>query len=123
MTFEKPKVIISKCLGFEACYYSGQMFNIDFVDKLGKYVEYHPVCPEMEIGLGVPRQTIRIVRSKDNKKELRLYQPKTEKELTEKMDGFSEEFLNKFDNIDGIIFKERSPSCGPKNVKVYWERG
>ena len=119
MTFEKPKVIISKCLGFEACYYSGQMFNIDFVDKLGKYVEYHPVCPEMEIGLGVPRQTIRIVRSKDNKKELRLYQPKTEKELTEKMDGFSEEFLNKFDNIDGFIFKERSPSCGPKNVKVY----
>lgn len=119
MEFVKPKVVISKCLGFEPCYYSGQMFNIDFVDLLGEYVDYYPVCPEMEIGLGVPRQTIRIVRSKDNKEELRLIQPKTEKDLTEKMNDFSKDFLNSFNNIDGFIFKERSPSCGPKKVKVY----
>ncbi|MFO7816018.1 MAG: DUF523 and DUF1722 domain-containing protein [Halanaerobiales bacterium] len=119
MEFVKPKIVISKCLGFEPCYYNGQIFNIDFIDKLSEHVEFQPVCPEIEIGLGVPRQTIRIVRSKDNKEELRLIQPKTERDLTEKMNNFSKEFLNKFDNIDGFVFKERSPSCGPKKVKIY----
>lgn len=119
MEFVKPKIVISKCLGFEPCYYSGQIFNIDFIDKLSEHVEFQPVCPEIEIVLGVPRQTIRIVRSKDNKEELRLIQPKTERDLTEKMNNFSKEFLNKFDNIDGFVFKERSPSCGPKKVKIY----
>ncbi len=118
MNFAKPKIIISKCLGFAHCYYSGQMFNIDFLDQLGEYVEYHPVCPEMEIGLGVPRQTIRIVRDKETE-ELKLIQPRTGKDLTEKMENFSKNYLNQFEHIDGFIFKERSPSCGPKGIKVY----
>lgn len=118
MKFIKPKIIISKCLGFEACYYSGQIFNIDFLKKLEKYVEYYPVCPEMEIGLGVPRQTIRIVYDKEND-SLRLIQPKTKKDLTQKMNNFSEDFLDQFDDIDGFIFKEGSPSCGNKDIKVY----
>jgi uncharacterized protein YbgA (DUF1722 family)/uncharacterized protein YbbK (DUF523 family) len=118
MDFNKPKIIISKCLGFEACYYNGQIFNIDFLKKLDKYVEYHPVCPEVEIGLGVPRQTIRIVYDKENDK-LRLVQPRTKKDLTQKMNNFSKGFLTQFDYVDGFIFKEGSPSCGNKDIKVY----
>lgn len=118
MEFIKPKIIVSKCLGFEACYYNGQIFNIDFLKKLDEYVDYYPVCPEMEIGLGVPRQTIRIVYDKEND-NLRLVQPKTKKDLTKKMNDFSKEFLDQFDEIDGFIFKEGSPSCGNKDIKVY----
>ncbi|MGM0496229.1 MAG: YbgA family protein [Bacillota bacterium] len=118
MDFTKPKIIISKCLGFEACYYNGQIFNIDFLKKLDKYVEYYPICPEMEIGLGVPRQTIRIVYDKENDR-LRLVQPKTKKDLTQKMHDFSKGFSTQFDQIDGFIFKEGSPSCGNKDIKVY----
>lgn len=118
MAFNKPKIIISKCLGFEACYYNGQIFNIDYLKKLDKYVEYHPVCPEVEIGLGVPRQTIRIVYDKENDR-LRLVQPRTKKDLTQKMNDFSKSFLTQFDYVDGFIFKEGSPSCGNKDIKVY----
>jgi len=118
MEFVRPKIVISKCLGFAACYYSGQIFNIEFIDKLGEFVEFRPVCPELEIGLGVPRPTIRIVKDKD-KEEIRLIQPKTKEDLTKKMDDFSEKFLKEFDYIDGFIFKSRSPSCGFKNIKVY----
>ena len=118
MDFVKPTVVISKCLGFAHCYYSGQMFNIAFLDKLGDHVNYFPVCPEMEIGLGVPRQTIRIVKDKETD-NLKLIQPRTEKDLTKKMDDFSVNFLEQFDNVDGFIFKDRSPSCGPVNIKVY----
>jgi len=116
MEFVRPKIVISKCLGFAACYYSGQIFNIKFIDKLGEFVEFKPVCPELEIGLGVPRPTIRIVKDKE---EIRLIQPKTKEDLTKKMNDFSEKFLNKFDYIDGFIFKSRSPSCGFKDIKVY----
>jgi len=116
MEFVRPKIVISKCLGFAACYYSGQIFNIEFIDKLGEFVEFKPVCPELEIGLGVPRPTIRIVKDKE---EIRLIQPKTKEDLTKKMNDFSEKFLNKFDYIDGFIFKSRSPSCGFKDIKVY----
>ncbi len=118
MDFAKPRVIISKCLGFAHCYYSGQMFNIDFLNKLSEYVEYFPICPEMEIGLGVPRQTIRIVRDKETD-ALKLIQPKTGKDLTEKMENFSKDFLKECEEVDGFIFKERSPSCGHKDIKVY----
>ncbi|HKL13617.1 MAG TPA: DUF523 and DUF1722 domain-containing protein [Halanaerobiales bacterium] len=118
MGFATPKVVISKCLGFAHCYYSGQMFNIDFLNQLEDFVEYFPVCPEMEIGLGVPRQTIRIVRDKETY-ELKLIQPRTKKDLTKAMGSFSEQFLSEFDEIDGFIFKERSPSCGHKDIKVY----
>ena len=70
----------------------------------------------MEIGLGVPRDPVRIIKV-DGKSE--LYQPATDKNLTLKMERFSNSFLKNIDEVDGFIFKNKSPTCGIKNVKRY----
>ncbi|MBS7633703.1 DUF1722 domain-containing protein [Candidatus Bathyarchaeota archaeon] len=114
--FTKPNVVISKCITFAPVRYNGLMIASDFVEKLKNYVNFFPVCPEVEIGLGVPREPVRIVLVNG---ERRLLQPATGLDLTEKMKSFAESFLNSLSNIDGFILKRGSPSSGFKNVKVY----
>jgi uncharacterized protein YbgA (DUF1722 family)/uncharacterized protein YbbK (DUF523 family) len=118
--FEKPKVIVSKCIGFEACRYDGQIIRSNFVDNLRNHVEFYPICPEVEIGLGVPRDSIRIIKESKSR-ELKLVQPATGRDLTKKMINFSNTFLNSINDVDGFILKNKSPSCGIKNVKLYNE--
>jgi uncharacterized protein YbgA (DUF1722 family)/uncharacterized protein YbbK (DUF523 family) len=118
--FEVPRVVISKCLEFEACRYNGQVIPYDLVTELDPFVEWIPVCPEVEIGLGVPRDPIRLVAIDG---EARLIQPSTERDLTDAMRGFSDRFLGGLEAIDGFILKNRSPSCGIKDVKVYTPAG
>ena len=115
MSFLKPKIIISKCLEFDACRYDGQIINNKYIKKLKKYIDFIPVCPEVEIGMGIPRDTIKIVK---NKKEKLLYQPETNKDFSKKMNSFSKKFLKKND-IDGFILKSESPSCGVYSTKIY----
>jgi uncharacterized protein YbbK (DUF523 family) len=114
--FVKPQVFISKCLGFAKCRYNGLTIPDEFVTNLKPHVDFHPVCPEVEIGLGIPRDPIRIVSIK---KKLHLVQPATGKDLTEEMTDFSTSFLNSLKTVDGFLLKNRSPSCGIKDVKVY----
>ncbi len=114
--FSKPIVVISKCLGFDSCRYNGQTIPVDYVEKLKPFVEFIPVCPEVEIGLGVPRDPIRIV-AKDG--SLQLMQPATGRDCTEEMNHFTTDFLKKLSEVDGFILKGRSPSCGIKDVKIY----
>jgi uncharacterized protein YbbK (DUF523 family)/uncharacterized protein YbgA (DUF1722 family) len=114
--FVKPTILVSKCLGFEKCRWNGETIPDNFVEDLKPFVNLIKVCPEAEIGLGIPRKPIRLVLDKD---KIELFQPATEKKHTEKMIDFSIDFLSKQDNIDGFILKFRSPSCGLKNVKVY----
>jgi len=111
-----PQVVVSKCLGFSECRYNGQTIPDKFVNKLKDYVEYKTVCAEVEIGLGVPRNPIRLISEKD---EIILYQPASEKEFTKEMVAFSRRFLDSLEEVDGFILKGRSPSCGIKDVKVY----
>lgn len=113
----KPTIVVSKCLGFEACSYNVQIKKSKLVKDLGEFVNYIKVCPECEIGLGIPRDTIRIVQSKEG---LRLIQPKTQRDITENMKSYCKDFLSTLENIDGCILKSRSPSCGPKDVKIYY---
>ena len=112
--YEKPKILISKCIEFDNCRYNGQKISSDFVKKLKKFVDFKSVCPEVEIGLGIPRNPIRIVEKKD----LKLIQPETKKDVTKDMNNFSNEFLKNL-KLDGIILKSKSPSCGIKDVKIY----
>nr|WP_218059017.1 DUF523 and DUF1722 domain-containing protein [Orenia metallireducens] len=116
MQFVKPIVVVSKCLEFDKCRYNGVMISDEFVKKLKDYVEFIPVCPEVEVGLGVPRETIRLVKEDD---EIRLVQPATKRDITDKMKQFSAEFLDSLEQVDGFILKDRSPSCGTKDSKVY----
>ncbi len=114
--FVKPRVIVSKCIGFEACRYNGLIIKSDFVEKLKEYVDFYPVCPEVEIGLGIPRDPIRIIELEG---KLMLYQPAKGLDITDKMKKFTDDFLSEINDIDGFILKNRSPSCGIKAVKVY----
>ncbi|MGQ9610178.1 MAG: YbgA family protein [bacterium] len=114
--YSKPIVIVSKCLGFSACRYNGVTIYDELIDILKNHVDFRPVCPEIEIGLGVPRDPVRVV-SVNNM--LRLIQPSTDKDVTNIMNNFAYSFLNSIDKVDGFILKSRSPSCGIKDVKIY----
>jgi uncharacterized protein YbgA (DUF1722 family)/uncharacterized protein YbbK (DUF523 family) len=114
--FRKPRVVVSKCLGFERCRWNGAVIPDEFVESLKPYVNYQPVCPEVEIGLGIPREPIRIV---DTGQGPRLIQPATGKDMTDKMNRFTEKYLRSLVDVDGFILKFRSPSCGMKGVRIY----
>jgi uncharacterized protein YbgA (DUF1722 family)/uncharacterized protein YbbK (DUF523 family) len=115
--FSKPTVVVSKCITFSPVRWDSSIIASEFVEKLKPHVNFIPVCPEMEIGLGVPRSPIRIVLvSGENK----LMQPSTGIDFTEKMNTFADSFLNSLnEEVDGFILKSGSPSSGFKNVKIY----
>ncbi len=115
-TFVKPDIVISKCIEFDNCRFNSQMISSDFVKKLKSHVNFITVCPEVEIGLGIPRSPVRLFL---NDKIKRLIQHETKKDYTKKMNDFSTSFLNNIENIDGFILKSRSPSCGIRDVKIY----
>ena len=111
-----PVVVLSRCLGVEACRYNGKMIREDFIHQLSSYVKFRPVCPEMEIGLGVPRNPIRIIAGDGGRS---LVQPATGHDLTRSMTTFSQAFLTKLKDVDGFILKSRSPSCGIRDTRIH----
>jgi uncharacterized protein YbgA (DUF1722 family)/uncharacterized protein YbbK (DUF523 family) len=112
----RPTLVLSKCLALDACRYNGQLIRAPFVLQLMPFVELSPVCPEVELGLGVPRPPIRLVRRGES---LQLYQPDTRRDVTHDMEDFTERFIGGLGDVDGFILKSRSPSCGIKDTKVY----
>lgn len=112
----KPRVVVSRCLGFDSCRYNGGIENNTFIDKLKEYVEFITVCPEVDSGFPIPRDTLRIVNINDN---LELVKSKTGEVVTDKMHKFSDDFLLNIADVDGFIFKNKSPSCGTKDAKIY----
>ena len=115
--FLKPKAVISKCIEFAQCRWNGNIIKSDIVRILKKYVDFLPICPEVEIGLGVPRDPIKIVKSEN----LKLIQPSTMKDYTKKMEDFADNFLSSLSNIDGLILKFKSPSCGLYETKYHYD--
>jgi len=116
----RPRVVISRCIEFEACRWNGAVISSDFVRKLKAHVEPLTPCPEKDIGLGVPRKPVRLVADGE---KLLMKQSETGLDVTEKMNRFSDKFLSSLGEVDGFILKDRSPSCGIKDVKVYPDIG
>lgn len=116
MTYPRPIVIISRCLGFGRCRYNGEVLSNPFIEQFKPWLDFRPVCPEMEIGLPMPRDPIRIVQSG---KRLVLYQPATGRDLTQVMAAFNTQFVAQLAEVDGFLLKSRSPTCGPAGVKIY----
>lgn len=114
--FVRPKVVVSRCLGFDHCRYNGGIISSPIVANLMEYVDFLPVCPEVEIGLGIPRGPVRIILENGGQ---RLVQSTSGKDITEAMKAFCTDFFSSTGEIDGFLLKYRSPSCGIKNVKVY----
>lgn len=112
----RPRVVVSECLGFEACRHNGQIIRDDFVSALRPHVDFVKICPEVAIGLGTPREALRLV---ERKWQLRMVQPATGKDFTHEMESFATEYLKALGQVDGFILKGRSPSCGVKDAKRY----
>jgi uncharacterized protein YbgA (DUF1722 family)/uncharacterized protein YbbK (DUF523 family) len=115
-TFVKPRVVVSKCITFEPVRWDGQIIASKLVEDLKPHVEFIPVCPEVEIGLGVPRETLRIVKMGD---DLRLIQSATGLDFTDKMKQFAKEFLVSLPEVDGFILKSGSPTSAIKDSHIY----
>ncbi len=116
MYFSKPRVAISKCIEFNSCRWNGAVISSPVVKKFIGSFDFIPVCPEVEIGLGIPRKPLRLI---DRKGEIRMIQHETEADFTSEITDFSDNFLSSLKSIDGFILKDRSPSCGIKDVKIY----
>ncbi|MFT5049832.1 MAG: hypothetical protein ACI8QZ_001225 [Chlamydiales bacterium] len=110
---------VSTCLLGEAVRFdSGHARDRFVTDTLGQWFEYVPVCPEVELGMGIPRPTIRLV---DEGQGMQLVAPSTGEDFTERMAAYSAAKvaeLMKLD-LDGYILKKNSPSCGLERIRVY----
>lgn len=120
---DKIKLGISSCLLGEEVRYDGQHKLDRYLrDTLGQFVEYVPVCPEYELGLGVPRETLHLEGDPANP---RLVFTKSGKDITHDMKSWSVERLNALERegLCGFVFKSGSPSSGMERVKVTNEKG
>ncbi len=117
------RIGISTCLLGENVRYDGGHNRDRFItDTLGRYVQWVPVCPEVECGMGIPRETLRLVGSPDSP---RLFTSKTGVDHTNRMLGWARKKLKTLEGEDlcGFIFKSKSPSSGVERVKVYHPDG
>ncbi len=120
-SFTRPKILVSKCIEFDHCRYDGSMISSKLVEDLKEYVDFIPVCAEMEIGFPSPRESLRLVGTEE---EPHLVKSNSGEDFTEKMLVFAKDFLEKnTKDIDGAILKSKSPSCGIKEVKLYKSHG
>jgi len=120
---EKIKIGISSCLLGEKVRYDGGHRHDQYVtDTLGTYFEWVPVCPEVEYGLPVPREAMRLVGDPNAPRLLTI---RTGVDHTDGMLGWAEKRMKKIakDNLCGFIFKSKSPSSGIGGVKIYTEAG
>jgi len=112
----RPRVVISRCIDFDSCRYDGQVVRASLREELEPHVDFVPICPELEIGLGVPRDPVRLVRRSG---AANMVQPATGRDVTAQMESFSRDFLSGLGTADGFILKARSPSCGVRDAKVF----
>ncbi len=120
---EKIKLGISTCLlGENVRFDGGHKLDRYLKDTLGQFVEYVPVCPEMECGFGVPRESFRLVGDPENP---RLVTSRTNQDHTERMAEWAQRRVGELGKEDlcGYIFKGGSPSSGMERVKVYDRNG
>jgi uncharacterized protein YbgA (DUF1722 family)/uncharacterized protein YbbK (DUF523 family) len=114
--FSTPCIVVSACIEMNACRHDGQRIPDSFIERLARCVHILPICPEIEIGLGVPRDAIRLV---DDGKGVRLVQPSSGSDLSDSMHAFAQHYLDQLGEVDGFILKSRSPSCGIQDARVY----
>src|SRR5258708_36571482 len=117
------RIGISACLLGQEVRFDGGHKRSDFlVDVFGPFVEFVPVCPEVEIGLGVPRETLRLVRIGD---DTRLVGNKSGADQTAAMRRYAERRTETLanDDLSGYVLKKDSPSCGMERVRIYGGSG
>lgn len=113
-----PRIGISSCLLGEAVRFDGGHKRDAFVNQvLREYFEFVPCCPEVDIGLGVPRQPIRLERRAGSLRVVGVRRPQLD--VSAALDERGRRMVRDNPDISGYILKSRSPSCGMQRVKVY----
>lgn len=117
------RIGVSACLlGEKVRYDGGHKRDTFLVETFGRHVEWVPVCPEVEMGLGTPRETLRLVRIGG---EVRMVMPKTGADYTEGMRAYAARRVRELarENLSGYVLKRSSPSCGMERVRVFDAHG
>jgi uncharacterized protein YbgA (DUF1722 family)/uncharacterized protein YbbK (DUF523 family) len=117
------KIGISTCLlGEHVRYDGGHKLDRFITQTLGRFVAFVPVCPEVECGMGIPREAMRLVGDPSSPRLVTIH---SGRDLTDQMLSWGRNKLEELDaeHLCGYIFKSRSPSSGMERIKVYDDRG
>lgn len=115
MTY-KPVIVISACLLGRTCRYDGRDKNAsNIIRSMESEVVWHPICPEVEAGLPIPRPPMSLF-SVDG--DIRLLTNESHEDITSVLRAWIERTVPLLTDADGFILKARSPSCGPGNTPV-----
>src|SRR6476660_8953552 len=123
MTHLSIRIGISSCLLGEKVRFDGGHKHDSFLtDTIGPFVEWVPVCPEVEAGFGTPREPMRLVRAGEG---VRLLTVRTRADVTQQLDTAIAARLRTLGSLDldGYVLKKDSPSCGLFRVKVFGASG
>jgi uncharacterized protein YbbK (DUF523 family) len=121
----KPRIGISRCLLGDDVRYDGTNKRSAAVEDLATFVEWVTVCPEVEVGMGVPREPIQLVRDvggvRAGRDRVRLKGVHNGEDWTERMHQWTSTRVEELARlrISGFVLKARSPSCGPAGVLVH----
>jgi len=119
---KKIKVGISACLLGQPVRFNGSHKNSPFCsDVLSQWFEFVPICPEVEIGMGIPREPIRLV-NENNQIRVKNVTDQS-KDYTEELHALADKRAPELHDLCGYIFMQKSPSCGVFRVKVYNSNG
>ncbi|MBX8521896.1 DUF523 and DUF1722 domain-containing protein [Pseudomonas cichorii] len=119
---DKPKLGISACLlGAEVRFNGGHKESRLCTRALSEYFDFVPACPEVAIGMGIPREPIRLVGDPVNPQAVGTVN--RELNVTQALADYGLHMAGEMGDICGYIFMQKSPSCGLERVKVYHENG
>lgn len=114
---------ISRCLlGDEVRFDGGHKRDHFLTEVLGQYVDWVPICPEVEAGLGTPREAMRLIGDPSRPRLVTIQSGKDQTPALMTMIGDRIEELKQLD-LSGYVFKKDSPSCGTARVRIYNEHG
>jgi uncharacterized protein YbgA (DUF1722 family)/uncharacterized protein YbbK (DUF523 family) len=119
----KPKLGISSCLlGNKVRFDGGHKRDLFLTQGLGEFIEWVIVCPEFEVGMGVPREAVRLVGRPEAPE---MIAEKSGRNWTATMNQFAAQRAHQFSklNLSGFVFKKNSPSCGMERVKIFNPKG
>lgn len=117
------RIGISRCLlGDEVRFDGGHKRDRFLTDTFSQFVDWVPVCPEFEAGLGIPREAMRLVGTPESPKLLTIHTKKNHTSLLQRYSKKKEQELTTAE-LDGFVFKKDSPSCGVHRVRIYSESG
>jgi len=121
-TPSRPVIAISSCLlGEEVRFDGGHKRDSWITGPLADYFDYRPICPEVAIGLGIPRPPIHLTGDPEEPRAVGVKDPSLD--VTDALAGFAHKTARQLTDVSGYILKSKSPSCGMERVKLYGQHG